>query len=69
MERAKGNWPDAKEIRYGGTYEKVNASFDPVKDEYRQFSLKNNPNAKVGININDSTQAFTEQILNGEKTV
>ena len=32
-------------------------------------SLKDNPNAAVGVNINDSTQAFTDEILRGLKTI
>lgn len=31
--------------------------------------LSNLPSTVVGLNINDSTQPFTEQILNGEKTI
>ena len=39
MERARRNWPDAKEIRYGGTVYKANASYDPATGVYKRFSL------------------------------
>ena len=39
MERARRNWPDAKEIRYGGTVYKANASYDPATGVYKRFSI------------------------------
>ena len=42
--------------------------FDSEKDDIR-YSMRYNPSAVPGVNINDSTQAFTEEILNGTKTV
>ena len=42
---------------------------NPTSNPDIRFQKKRNADATRGVYINDSTQAFTEQILNGEKTI